>query len=1281
MGVIWNPKQQEVIDHRDGNLLVSAAAGSGKTAVLTEHVLRRVMDPANPLDIDRLLIMTFTNAAAAEMKGRIRKRLQDAMNDENCNESMRRHLRKQLFKLPFASISTIHSFCLNVIRENFFRIGLEPNLGISDEAEIKLLLSDVIDSVLEDYYLEGDSEAFLSLGMLYKNRKQALNRAIEEFYGKSREYADPEEFLTGAVDVYSGLYNEQLKKDHEAYDKRQLRPLLSAKAAAEMLADELASMFPDSRHIATIEKIADVADVAYRKKSLFEAIAYLNDPANKIPSINLNKAEKEYTDFFKHIQEEKNEITAILNDTKKNLKPFTWDMLEKELSRLRPQVVLMTEIVRKVDERFQAEKKRLRLMDFADMEHYALELLRDEEVANVYKKRFEEILVDEYQDSNGVQEELICRICRDPNSPAKSNVFMVGDVKQSIYGFRRAKPELFIEKFDSYREEENEGTLIPLNNNYRSRAGVLNAINRIFENLMTKERGGIVYDDSAKLNPGAAYPEEGEPEPCVVIETIVRTDPKNKPEDASGSETAPEGEGAEAEADGTDDTDSESGTGDREDEDAEERTVAELQAILIAKRIREIVGKEQIYDLKEQRWRLAEYRDIVILMRSVKNAEEEFIPILEDHYKIPVVSSEGAAYFERPEVRDLIDFLRILDNPLQDIPLATVMASPMFDFSPEEMAMIRLGAPATTWFFTAVEGYAGGNVSLGKKIDRFLRIFRDLRERRAFCSIPELLETILQKTDYRSKITAMPVGRSREINVNMLLLSAGDFEKTNYRGIDRFLRYIDRLKEKEIVLAEPNKLSEEEDVVRLMTIHKSKGLEFPYVFLAGAHKDLKSSGRAKSEFVYDATYRVAFDYVNPILSVKIGSDLKKIIRDKEQDEDLYEEGRVLYVALTRAKDKLFIVGSVKEKDRPEPDLPARGEFSDEDFYDRPNYLKWILNCIQGQVTKKEATPEAITYADDEFSVILRPQKALEQELEKVKADPSPDDASTDGTGASGGEESKVTLSDEEALAEIAKRFSYVYPYSAFGDQKAIVSVSEVKHRFMEEEGVTFEEVAALGSGASKKPETTEPKETPELETGRKEASKEGGGAQRGTAVHNVMEHLDFAEAIRQEDRVAYIRGQIDRLAEEGILDETTKELVDPRKIARFFDSKLAAEMAQAQERNALKRETRFLYAIPAFIYLRDYRMEAITQEITVQPDQVLVRGIIDAHYTDPEGHIVIMDYKTDSLPADGGEDILSRRYLAQLKLYKEALESMSGTMVKACVLYSFSLGKEILLPI
>ena len=1274
----WNPRQQEVIDHRNGNLLVSAAAGSGKTAVLTEHVLQRVKDLEHPLDIDRLLIMTFTTAAAAEMKGRIREKLQEAMEDEGCDEAMRRHLRKQLIKLPFASISTIHSFCLNVIRENFFRIKLEPNLGVSDEAEIKLILSDVIDSVLEEYYTEGDSEAFLSLGMLYKHRKPALNRAIEEFYGKSREYADIEEFLTGAVDVYSGAYNEQLKKDHRAYDKKQLRPLLKAKAAAEALADELAAMFPDSRHIPTIEMIADAADVAYRKDSLFDAIAYISE--TKFPPITLNKAEKEYSDFFKHIQDEKAAILGILNGVKK-LKPFSWDTLEKELSRLRPQVELMTEITRKVDKRFREEKQRLRLMDFADMEYYALILLRDEKVAKIYQDRFDEILVDEYQDSNGVQEELINRICRDPDSPARSNVFMVGDVKQSIYGFRRAKPELFIEKFDSYRKEENEGTLIPLNNNYRSRAGVLHAINRIFENLMTKERGGIIYDDSAKLNPGAAYPDGDSTEPCVVIETIIRTDTKNKPEDASGDKPAPEGEGTEAAADAAEDSGNENASGDAETEEAEERSVAELQATLIGKRISEIVGKEKVYDLKGQVWRSAEYQDIVILMRSVKNVEEEFLPILRDVYKLPVVSTEGAAYFETPEVRDLIEFLRILDNPLQDIPLATVMTSPMFDFSAEEMALIRLGAPASTCFFKAVEGYAGGNVSLGKKIKRFIQIFRDLRERRAFCTIPELLETILQKTDYRSKITAMPSGTGREINVNMLLLTAGDFEKTNYRGIDRFLRYIDRLKEKEIVLSEPNKLSEGENVIRLMTIHKSKGLEFPYVFLAGAQKDLKSSNRAKSEFVYDATYRVAFDYMNPILSVKVGSDLKKIIRDKEQDEDLYEEGRVLYVALTRAKEKLFIVGSVKEKDRPEPDQPVNGTFSDDDFYENPNYLKWIMRCIQGDMTKKEATPEAITYVNDEFSVILRPQKALEQELAKVKNSHSSEGGSKDGTGAKNGEDGKVTISDEEALAEIAKRFSYVYPYSAFGDQKAIVSVSEVKHRFMEEEGVSFEAVAALGSGSSERPEKTGPKEPAEPEEGRKEGPKEGGGAKRGTAVHNVMEHLDFAEALKQEDRTGYIRGQIDKLAEEGILDEETKELVDPRKIARFFDSKLAVEMAQAQERNALKRETRFLYAIPAFIYLRDYQMEAITQEITVQPDQVLVRGIIDAYYTDADGHIVIMDYKTDSLPAEGGEDILSRRYLAQLKLYKEALENMSGTMVKACVLYSFSLGKEIPLPI
>lgn len=1297
MAVIWNEQQQKVIDHRDGNLLVSAAAGSGKTAVLTEHVLRRITDPANPLEIDRLLIMTFTNAAAAEMKGRIRKALQDAMDDENCNDEMRSRLRRQLVKLPYASISTIHSFCLNVIRENFFRIGLEPNLGISDEAEIKLLLGDVIEAVLEPYYLENDSEAFLSLGILNKNRKSALSRAIEEFYGKSREYADPEEFLTGAIEVYSGDHNEQLRKDLNAYEKKQLRPLLNVKAAAEALADELACMFPDSRHIETIEKMADVADIAYKKPTLAEAVAYLNEPSNKIPPISFNKAEKEHLEFFEKIRAEKNKISAVINAVKK-LKPLSWDTMEMELSRLLPQVKLLTEITRKVDELFQSEKKRLRLMDFADMEHYALQLLMDEEVASIYQKRFEEILVDEYQDSNGVQEELIRRICRHPASPAKSNVFMVGDVKQSIYGFRRAKPELFIEKFDTYREEENEGTLICLNSNYRSRAGVLNAINAIFENLMTKERGGIVYDDTAKLNPAAAFPEDEEVDPCLVIDVVIPTETKKEDEDPDTEAPAGEDDAEEGSSDASEDGEDETDSGDNEEEEEEERTVAELQAILIGKRIREIVGKEQIYDLRQKMYRTATYRDIVILMRSVKNAEEEFMPILRDEYDIPVVSTEGAAYFETPEVRDLIEFLRILDNPLQDVPLVTVMASPMFDFTPEELALIRLGAPASVWFFTAVEGYAGGNVSLGKKIDRFIKLYRDLRERRNFSTIPELLEAILQKTDYRSKITAMPNGRGREINVNMLLLTAGDFEKTNYRGIDRFLRYIDRLKEKEIILSEPNKLSEEDDVVRLMTVHKSKGLEFPFVFLAGAQKDLTRSNRAKSEFVYDPTYRVAFDYVNPLLSVKIKSNLKKIIRDKEQDENLYEESRVLYVALTRAKEKLFVVGCMK--DLPEPDAEVNGDFSEDDFCSKPSYLNWILRCIQGKVTRTEMKPDAITYTGSDYELILHPQNEVQKELERYKAKHSSDDASTDGTGAANGAEGEVTLSDEEALAEIVKRFSYVYPYAALGDQKAIVSVSEVKHRFMEEEGVTFEEVAAGGSrgdherngSLGDRYETQEDDVTSSSVEGEADAPESEGfviragqeenlGALRGTATHNVMEHLDFTEVLKQDDRIAYIRAQVDRLAEEGILDETMHKLVNARKIAWFFESKLAKEMAQAQEKGRLKREVRFLYAIPAHIYLREYQNAEVTEAIASQEDQVLVRGIIDAYYIGEDGHPVIMDYKTDALPKEGGEEILTKRYLAQLKLYKEALESMTGTQVKACVLYSFALGKEIDLPV
>lgn len=1278
MAVNWNEQQQTVIDHRDGNLLVSAAAGSGKTAVLTEHVLRMVMDPQHPMEIDRLLIMTFTTAAASEMRERIRLALQNALESPDCDDAMCRHLRRQLVKLPFASISTIHSFCLNVIRENFFRIGLEPNLAVSDETETKLLLSDVIDAVLEPYYLDADSEAFRSLGMLFGNRKSALSRAIEEIYGKSREYVDPNAFLDGAIEVYSGRENERLRNDLNAFEKKKMWPLLHAEKRSMDLADAIARVVPASKTIDGIEKMAFVARGAYEQQTLADAIAYLKDPDNKIPSLSPSKAEKEqYAELFEYAKSEKEKITKIFTDIKK-LTPITWDSLETEMSRLRPQIVLLKDILRNVDELFASEKKKRRLMDFDDLEHYALQLLSDPDVAAVYRQRFEEILVDEYQDSNGMQEALITSICRSPENGGTSNVFMVGDVKQSIYGFRRADPELFIEKFDRYRADAEAGTLVCLNANYRSRKGVLNGINRIFENLMTKERGGIVYDETARLNPGAEYPGDEEAVPRIFLESVIKKDPKAKTENdsADGTDNTEGTDPSEIFEDG--DTTDETGEGtapeggsQTENEDIESPG---LQAVLIGQRIRQIVGHEQVYDLKKKAYRPASYRDIVILMRSVKNVEDQFMPTLRDRFDIPCVSTEGSAYFETPEVRDLIEFLRILDNPLQDIPLATVLASPMFDFTPTDLAQIRVAAPKTDWFFTAVEGYEGQEGDLGKKTGHFLAIYRDLRDHSSFSSIPELLESILQMTDFRSKIGAMPGGRGREINVNMLLLKAADFEKTNYRGIDRFLRYIDRMKEKEIILAEPNKLSEEDDVVRVMTIHKSKGLEFPIVFLADAQKDLKRTSGRRSMIVYHPEYRLAFDYVNPLLSIRILSNLKDIIADMQQDESLYEEARVLYVAMTRAKERLYVIGCMKEA--PDPNASETEGFTDEDFDSKPSYMNWILRSLRGTLEKSEVTPGRVTYSGGDFVFRTHSEEVVQKDYERLAAsqEASNGDASEDGTEASAEED------DIEALREIAKRFAYVYPYAALGDQKAIVSVSEVKHRFMEEEGVSFEAVAAQSGEAEPKTDAVYERET-SGPAEPKSVQKESTGAQRGTAVHNVMEHLNFIEVLKQEDRIDYIREQIETLTKAGVLEETTKELVDPRKIAHFFDSRLAVEMAQAEERNALKREVRFLYAIPAFLYLREYQEVAISDAVTMQPDQVLVRGIIDAYYADAEGHLVIMDYKTDSLPAEGGEDILTRRYLAQLKLYKEALENMLGTMVKACVLYSFSLGKEILLPI
>jgi|GEM_PF-1887195 len=1320
MGTKWNQQQSEVIAHRDGNLLVSAAAGSGKTAVLTEHVLQRVTDPGHPMDIESLLIMTFTNAAAAEMKDRIRGSLQNALESASCGEGMRQHLRRQLIKLPYASISTIHSFCLNVIRENFFRIGLEPNMNVSDEVETKLLLSDVIDTVLEPYYLDRDREAFLSLGRLHGNRKKNISAAIEEVYGKSREYVDPEEFLQGAIDVYCGDKNELLREDLRAFEHKKLWPLLRAEELARKLADRIALEHPGARHVSTIEKMADVAAAAYRQKTLEDAIDYLNDPANKIGTLSLNKEEKEqYAELYEYAKKEKEKIAKILSDVKK-CKPISWDKMEIELSRLKPQVALLVEIVRKVNDLFTEEKKKRRMMDFSDMEHYALQLLSDPEVALMYRRRYEEILVDEYQDSNGVQEALIRAVCKNPEDPGNSNVFMVGDVKQSIYGFRRADPALFIEKFNRYQKTEKNGTLICLNSNYRSRRGILSGINTVFEKLMTIDRGGIVYDATARLNPGADYPDEEERFPCIIIETVGSKNANCEGENTEDTHTKTATErnvpSAGPKVSESDFSDSERGDPTPEnktEEEADEIETAGLQAVLIGQRIRQIVGKEKVFDLKTQGYHTATYRDIVVLMRSVKNAETQFLPILRDQFDIPCVTTEGAAYFEAPEVRDLIAFLRIIDNPLQDIPLAAVLSSPMFSLEADQLAKIRLDAPEADWFYMALCGYSGTDTELKRKIERFLEIFLDLRERSAFCTIPELLETILQRTDYRSKIGAMPGGRGREINVNMLLLKASDFEKTNYRGVNRFLRYIDRMSNKEIAIQEPNKLSDEDDVVRFMTIHKSKGLEFPIVFLADAHKNRNSVNRSGSCFAFSSDYRIAFDYVNPLLSVKIASNLKMLIMDRQEEENLYEEARVLYVAMTRAKEKLYVIGC--EKDMPDPEQPAPKTFTDEDFFAKPSYLNWILRSIQGMLERTDLKPEGITYKGGDFALIRHPQAMLQKEYARMTDRKSvmENAAKEKGTSILGEDADEVEINDDDALSEIVRRFSFVYPYAVLGDQKAIVSVSEVKHRFMEEEGVLYEDVSrSIGSAIFEQTETDENgpaavsgisvdriassadlvktevnnaidlNENAEEKTFRIQTEQEENlGALRGTATHNVMEHLDFIETMEQEDRITYLLDRIDALTEEGILDATMQRLVDPRKISKFFDSRLATEMTKAQERNDLKREIRFLYAIPVAIYLRDYQKTVVSEQVRMQPDQVLVRGIIDAYYKDEDGHYVIMDYKTDALPENGGEDILSKRYLAQLKLYKEALESMLGARVKACVLYSFSLGKEIEVPL
>ena len=1262
MGVSWTTEQQQVIDLRNRNILVSAAAGSGKTAVLVERIVKIITDKNHPVDIDHLLIVTFTNAAAAEMRERIGNAIEKALDEQPGNE----HLLRQLTLIHNAQITTIDSFCLYVVRNHFHEINLEPNFRIGDEGELKLLREDVLGRVLEQNY-EEPSEAFSDFVEGYASGRTdaALNEMILQLYEFSRSYPWPEKWLDSFVGIYRIENREELDRaewlapltENICFVLKDCEQLLR-QALAVTQQDDGPDMYEKAVR-SDLEKYESLSKLT----SFCELSGALSDiKYDRLASSRGFEGDPDKLELVKSLREQAKDVVKKLCRQYFFCSP---EMMIGQLERTEPMLEEVVRLTKQFADEFAAAKRRKNLVDFHDVEHFALQILVDEETekakktAEEFRDTFEEIMIDEYQDSNEVQETLLRSISREERG--ENNIFMVGDVKQSIYRFRLARPELFMKKYDSYSLEESTTQRIDLHKNFRSREEVLTCTNDIFYKIMARSLGNVEYDAEAALYPGASYPVSADFIPEILL------------------------------ADSNDEL----------LEDTELTDKKTLEAKIVAEEIKHLMKTQPVTDKAAGTLRAAHYSDIVILLRSLSGWADSLVEVLNEN-GIPAHTVSSTGYFSTVEVQTVLSMLRLLDNPRQDIPMAAVLRSPMAGLTDEELAVLRLedgSVPFHEAVLELAEGLyeEGGQIEISnseedqkqgrnadektenhieitahRKLLKFYKKYKQLRQLVPDTPIHELIEIILRETGYGHYVAAMPAGNRRTANLNMLLEKAAAYEKTSYKGLFHFVRYIDELQKYDVDFGEADMVGENEDVVRIMSIHKSKGLEFPIVIVSGMGKNFNKQD-TRSKMVLHPELGIGLDYMDGKKRIKSPTIAKKAIAKQIDLENLGEELRVLYVALTRAKEKLILTGTLK--DAPEKLEFFRQQANLSKAADRPlsyltregasGYLDWILPAVLSYGDKYPVRiVEAAELVLDEVENQLEQNEDLTERIEEIEA------------------------ADTQLVGQLKQRFSQRYPYQTDILRKNKYSVSELKHRAMREK-FEAEQEETIPAFLEEPVTPTIPlfiqrEESVEQETANR-------GALRGTAVHRVMECYDFASE-------KSVHEQMEAMEKEEKITADMRALVREQTVADFVSSETGKRMALAQRGGALYREKPFVmgfteeelerygFGAGAQMIENEAQTENAQQEIMSEnvsqenhmheEDLTLIQGIIDVFWIEDDG-ITVLDYKTDRV--DTAQELIDR-YATQLKLYADALERVFATRklkVKEILIYSFRLVKLI----
>lgn len=1210
MDVKWTSEQKKVIDLRDRDILVSAAAGSGKTAVLVERIVNRICVDNPPVDIDRMLVVTFTKAAAAEMRERVSRAI-DSLKEQKPDDE---NLQRQSTLVHNALITTIDSFCLFVVQNNFAQLNLDPDFRIGDQAELKLMLKDALAQVFEDNYAREDNEEFINLIDTYSKGRNdsAVRQMVEDIYYKAGSSSWPRKWMNSLLRLYDIKSAKQLEDSEIIKEIVDYSRVLLEEAVQELtMAKDLASATPGlekyaltlSEDIALFDGMADVTGYVGMQEFL-----------NKISFGRIAVIRK-----FDGDEKKKERVKSMRDATKKKVdgikqKYFgmSIELMYEQLERQRPFVKELIRLSLEFYDAMEAVKTRKRVFDFSDIEHFALRILVDEqtleptETAREFSKHFEEIMIDEYQDSNQVQEDILTAISREHQGVG--NMFMVGDVKQSIYRFRMARPELFMEKYNTYTSDDSAHQRIDLHKNFRSRNEVLDFTNDIFYKIMAADLGNVQYDDDAALYPGASYPKETmRPELLLV---------------------------------------------DYKDEDLSEiiEDKVQIEALLIANRIRSLMENGMVTDKKTGQLRAVQYRDIVILSRSVATWGNTVAAVLKD-CDIPAHVESNTGYFSSYEIQVILSMLRILDNPLQDIPMAAVLASPIVGMDDEELAQIRSAFKGVSFAQAALSAMAGEDGYEDEKLKAFALVFERLRGAVADTPIHELLYRMLDETGFYRYASAMPAGKRRRQNIDMLIEMAAAYEKTSYKGLFHFVRYIDIQQKYEIDYGEADTAGENDDVVRIMTIHKSKGLEFPVVFVSGLGKGFNTQD-TKSDLVIHEKLGLGLVEKTKSPRTKRPSLIRNEIESRIKRENLGEELRVLYVALTRAKEKIILTGGLsnaqKSFEKYRGNVNANQPISFGQREGAGCYLDWVI-------------PAMLSYPDKyTVSTVDATEFAARTAMDMAANDISK--AQLIG---------HISAADETKAKELAEEFDFEYAYASDITKKSKYSVSELKHDSMVEKYDSTEREAERPKFLLEEKETYVPDFARDDEAGgasneSKEPKNAVGvnqGALRGTAVHRVMECLDFKSLcdIDTKDHVAvsaFVKKSMDEMLKKGLITDDMYRLTRPKLIEQFISSDVAARMAQADKRGDLYKEKPFVM---------DY-------------EGVLVQGIIDVFWLEND-KIVLLDYKTDRVNA--AKELIDR-YSTQLKLYADALGRIFSTDGKSIqaderLIYSFRLQQTIVI--